>query len=40
MPGRDPEKIGERGIAALRKVVFIQRDGVLPPGKFAKVVRI
>jgi hypothetical protein len=36
MPGRDPEKICERGINALRKVAFIQRDGVLPPGRLPR----
>jgi hypothetical protein len=31
-----PEKISERGINALRKVAFIERDGVLPPGRLPR----
>lgn len=31
-PGRNPERMNERGINALRKLAFIARDGVLPPG--------
>jgi hypothetical protein len=35
-PGGDPERIRERAIEALRKVVFIERDGVLPPGRLPR----
>jgi hypothetical protein len=31
--GYEADKITERGINALRKVAFIERDGVLPPGR-------
>jgi hypothetical protein len=32
-PGMPPVRINERNINALRKVSFIARDGVLPPGR-------
>lgn len=37
-PDRDPERIGERGINALRKLAFIARDGTLPPGATTRIV--
>jgi hypothetical protein len=36
MPGREPERIGERGINSLRRHAFIARDGVLPPGRLPR----
>jgi hypothetical protein len=30
--GKDPERISERGVNALRKLAFIERVGTLPPG--------
>lgn len=35
-PGQLPQRIGERGINALRRVAFIARDGVLPPGRLPR----
>jgi hypothetical protein len=37
-PGRDSERIGERGINVLRRLAFIARDGELPPGATTRVV--
>ena len=36
MTGEPAERIGERGINALRKVAFIARDGVLPGGRLPR----
>lgn len=38
-PGCDPAKFRDRGIDALRKLAFIERDGVLPPGHLARIHR-
>lgn len=35
-PGQPAQRIGERGINALRRVAFIARDGILPPGRLSR----
>jgi hypothetical protein len=35
-PGKDPDRIRQRGVESLRKVAFIERDGVLPPGRLPR----
>lgn len=35
-PSSAPERIGERGVNALRKVAFVARDGFLPPGRLSR----
>lgn len=35
-PGSAPARVGERGVNALRKVAFIARDRVLPPGRLPR----
>jgi hypothetical protein len=35
-PGQEPTKLGERAINVLRQYAFIERDGVLPPGRLPR----